>query len=191
MPLLYRMVYLPPALISAAFGFSRPLPFVQSPVIMDLLIHAALSEVLDDLEKAPDGLLMDDALTRISDGLARHENRRQGRRIKAAARRAVLQARDLLEADFNNPLSSADLEAATGLDRYELSRHFRNLLGTSPHRYLVLRRLRHARQLIRHGSSLASAAAEAGFADQAHFTRHFRKAYGITPVQWVVLQRWA
>ncbi len=38
-----------------------------------------------------------------------------------------------------------------------------------------------ARSLIRRGSSLADAAAAAGFADQSHMTRLFVRAYGVSP----------
>jgi AraC-like DNA-binding protein len=62
------------------------------------------------------------------------------------------------------------------------------LLGTSPHRYLVMRRLGRAKQLLLAGSRLAGAAVESGFADQAHLTRHFRDAFGITPGRWLALQ---
>ena len=47
-----------------------------------------------------------------------------------------------------------------------------------------MRRLERARQMIARGESLAGAALETGFADQAHFTRHFKRAYGITPGRW-------
>jgi AraC-like DNA-binding protein len=41
--------------------------------------------------------------------------------------------------------------------------------------------VRAARRLLAQGSSPARAAAEAGFADQAHLTRWFRRYYGVTP----------
>ena len=75
----------------------------------------------------------------------------------------------------------------SGLDRFTLARQFRRVLGTSPHRYLLMRRLERARQMIARGESLAGAALETGFADQAHFTRHFKRAYGLTPGRWASL----
>ncbi len=41
--------------------------------------------------------------------------------------------------------------------------------------------MRAARRLLSRGVPPAVAAAEAGFADQAHLTRWFRRYYGITP----------
>ena len=53
--------------------------------------------------------------------------------------------------------------------------------------YLVMRRLGRVKAALRAGDSLASAAAEAGFADQSHMGRHFRRAYGVTPAAWLRL----
>lgn len=80
-------------------------------------------------------------------------------------------------------VSLAELEALTGMDRWQLSRDFRALRGTSPARYLTQRRLDQVRQAIADGDRLADAAQDAGFVDQAHMSRHFKAAYGITPGQ--------
>jgi AraC-like DNA-binding protein len=79
------------------------------------------------------------------------------------------------------PSRSAELEAVTGLTRYELARQFRALFGTSPYRYSVMRRLDFARSRLGAGTPLADLALAAGFADQAHFTRMFKLAFGVTP----------
>ena len=84
-------------------------------------------------------------------------------------------------------MTSAGLEHATSLSRYALARHFRACFGTSPHRYLTMRRLDRARALIRQGAPLADAALACGFADQSHMTRQFRKAYGVSPGRFAAL----
>jgi AraC-like DNA-binding protein len=83
---------------------------------------------------------------------------------------------------------SSELESITGLTRYELARQFRTMLGTSPHRYLLMRRLALARDLIHAARPLVDVACEAGFADQAHFTRVFRSAFGLTPARYRALR---
>jgi AraC-like DNA-binding protein len=82
---------------------------------------------------------------------------------------------------------SCELEAVTGVGRYALARHFRACFGTSPYRYLVMRRLDRARALIVGGAPLSEAAIAAGFADQSHLNRHFKRAYGLAPGRWAVL----
>ena len=82
-------------------------------------------------------------------------------------------------------MSLGDLERISGRDRWKLSRDFRTLFGTSPYRYLIMRRLDQARKRILDGESLAGVAADCDFADQSHMTRHFKKAYGMTPKRWL------
>jgi AraC-like DNA-binding protein len=94
-------------------------------------------------------------------------------------------ARDCLDAAAL--VSSAALERLTGLSRFALARHFRQQLGTSPHRYAVMRRLERVRRLLDAGTPLAQAAAVCGFADQSHMTRQFKRAYGLSPGQWRAL----
>ena len=72
-----------------------------------------------------------------------------------------------------------------GRDRWALSRDFRLLFGTSPYRYLTMRRLDLVRHLLAQGQSLVDAAMTAGFTDQSHMTRQFRSTYGMPPSRWV------
>ena len=94
---------------------------------------------------------------------------------------AVARARDVLHAAYRNDIGLADLAAASGLDRFRLTRAFQAALGASPHAYLVQLRLRAARRLLAAGAAPAEAAADAGFADQSHLGRWFRRGYGLTP----------
>ncbi len=184
MGLRYRMMYLQPEKLLAALDETgRSLPFVAAPVVGDEALRQAVGEALMDLDNGIDELALDDILVRIAEGLSRHAGTKD---IKAgkADRRAVLEATEFLRANLERPVGSLELEAISGLDRFTLARQFRKVLGTSPHRYLLMRRLERARQMIATGESLAGAALETGFADQAHFTRHFKRAYGITPGRW-------
>ena len=61
---------------------------------------------------------------------------------------------------------------------------FRQFTGYTPHQYLLLVRLNHARKLIAQSNPtwpLAEIAAMSGFCDQAHLNRHFRRVFGTTP----------
>jgi AraC-like DNA-binding protein len=185
--LIYRMIYLPPELIGAVAGHRRALPFVANPVVADRGLWQALADILGDLGQEPGDLLMDDVTMRVFAGLSRQAGA-SSKAVAGNARSAVLLARDFLEDHCDETVRSEALEAVTGLDRHELARQLRRVLGTSPHRYLVMRRLDRAKRLLAEGAALADAAAHAGFADQAHFTRHFRKAFGMTPGRWVALR---
>jgi len=86
---------------------------------------------------------------------------------------------------LDETFSLRELEQATGHDRWQLSRDFRAMFGSSPYRYLTLRRLEKARGLLIQGRPGAQVAAICGFADQSHFGRQFRKAYGLAPMAWL------
>jgi AraC-like DNA-binding protein len=183
----YRMLYLEPSLLLAHLSRQHAaLPFVADPVLLDDVLRAALLEGLRSLDDGLDELLVDDLLGNIAQGLARHAGRPQKPVGKMAWRQAHL-ARDFLAAHASRPVLSSELEQVTGLDRYDLSRQFRALFATSPHRFQIMRRLQHARQLIATGAPLAEVAISVGFTDQSHLNRHFKKAFGLTPGRWATL----
>lgn len=74
-----------------------------------------------------------------------------------------------------------ELSALTGVDRFRLTRQFKQAFGQSPHAYLVRLRLRAARRLLTQGIAPALVASQVGFADQSHLGRWFQRAYRITP----------
>jgi AraC-like DNA-binding protein len=102
--------------------------------------------------------------------------------------RAIERARQFLDAEKTRVVHSRELESVTGLTRYDLSRQFRIMFGTSPYRYLLMRRLEFARERIHQERPLVEVAFDAGFADQAHFTRVFRSAFGLTPSRYRALR---
>lgn len=184
----YRMLYLPPERVIEAAGGRRRLPFVRTPILRDDELRQGLLEALGDLQGEPSDLVWDDLLARFAELLWKHADT-DGATMRSVAHGAVTRCREFLHDNSDRSVTSDELEQVTGLDRYSLARHFRALLGTSPHRYLVMRRLEKGRSLMLEGQSLADAAAASGFADQSHFTRHFKSAFGITPGKWLVLTR--
>jgi AraC-like DNA-binding protein len=184
----YQMIYVDPALVCAALGGSAP-PFVREAVAHDDELAAIIDEAFDDFPHAPAPMAVDGMIARLADTLDRRSDRRPARSGPRHSLAAAERARQLLEETTDPAISSADLERATGLDRYALARAFRTAFGSSPHRYLVARRVARAQRLLATGASLAEAAAGAGFADQSHFTRHFKAHLGLTPGRYIGLQR--
>jgi AraC-like DNA-binding protein len=76
------------------------------------------------------------------------------------------------------------LAALSGVSRFQLLRAFGREVGTTPYAYLLQRRVRLARQLLKAGQQPAEAAAASGFADQSHLTRAFVRQFGITPARY-------
>lgn len=178
----YRMIYVQPALFQAVLG-GRALPFLERGVTTDPLLAAASATLLQHVSHTLEPLEQSDALAELAHALAAIAGT-PARRSKGdflAARRA----RDYLHVNCARVVTLDELEAATGRERWSLSHDFRTFYGTSPYRYLTMRRLDAVRRTILTGTSLAHAAAAAGFADQSHMTRHFLKAFGLTPGRWL------
>ncbi len=93
----------------------------------------------------------------------------------------ISRSKALIDADPAQPISLAELATEAGLSRFETVRAFAKVFGMTPYAYVVERRLLNARRLIVSGEPLASAALEAGFADQSHMHRLFVRRYGYTP----------
>ncbi|MEI5681151.1 MULTISPECIES: AraC family transcriptional regulator [unclassified Mesorhizobium] len=185
----YRMLYLEPSLLLECLGNEGgALPFVDEAVLSDNALSATLLSALGPLDRALDDLFVDDFVMQLMRSLSRHA-RRPAQPIGKPALRAASLARDFLDANAMRVVRSEELEAVTGLDRYALSRHFRAVFSTSPHRFLLMRRLQRARRMIETGEPLAEIAVTAGFSDQSHFNRQFKKAYGLTPGRWSTLTR--
>src|SRR2546426_3746498 len=185
----YRIVYEEPFLLTDAVrtlcGRPYPLPFVSEPVST----NAMLSRAIDAAFRAPlESLAVDSLIVDLAQGLMAGE--RNGARSVLSRRvdvQAIERARQFLDAEKTRVVHSRELESVTGLTRYDLSRQFRIMFGTSPYRYLLMRRLEFARERMLRERPLVEVACDAGFADQAHFTRAFKSAFGLTPARYRAL----
>lgn len=75
------------------------------------------------------------------------------------------------------------------VSKYYLSHAFNDAVGTSVHRYIVLKRLIHAKQMLLSGIKSTTAAENCGFNDYAGFYRAFVAENGITPTEFVKMNR--
>jgi AraC-like DNA-binding protein len=96
--------------------------------------------------------------------------------------RHLLQARDLVDARYAEPLGVDDMARAAGLSRAHFSREFKSAFGESPHAYLLTRRLERAAALLRATDRpVVSICFAVGLRSVGSFTSSFTRAYGITP----------
>jgi len=184
----YRIVYVEPARLAEAVravrGRPSSLPFVREAVSTNRTLARAVARAF---RAALSPLAVDDLVVALAEGLIAGADGARAESSRRVDVPAVERARELLDAERTRVVHSSELEAITGLTRYDLARQFRIRFGTSPHRYLVMRRLDLARTRIQRGDGLAAIAADVGFADQAHLTRVFRGAFGITPSRYRAL----
>ena len=80
-----------------------------------------------------------------------------------------------------------DLEDAAdqaGISPFHFLRLFSDVLGVTPHQYLVRSRLRHAARLLADDDSpITDIAYDVGFADLSNFVRTFHRAAGASPLK--------
>lgn len=178
----YRMAYVSPWQVQQVLG-GAPLPFVQGGVSSDPRLRAAILPLLAHLQACLDPLEEADALYDLSHSLVAVAGRPRAMRRPDAA--GVGRARAYLMDRLGQQVTLDELEQVSDMDRWQLSRDFRALLGTSPYRFLTLRRLDRVRRALLAGQSIASAALDTGFFDQSHMARQFLPAYGVTPALWL------
>lgn len=188
----YRMIYVAPHRIAAALeGRARYLPFLREVVSEDPRLMEALHLALRDIDQPLEELAQDEIVAALAEALLAKDPSAAVRglgRPQRLARPELERARQFLDTARHN-VAAAELEAASGLDRFSLARQFRRLYGTSPYNYLIMRRLDRARALLAKGVGLADTAHAAGFADQSHFSRQFKRAYGRSPAAWAQMLR--
>jgi AraC-like DNA-binding protein len=90
-------------------------------------------------------------------------------------------AKELMRAEFAEPLSLSRMAREAGMSLYPFARIFRELEGETPHRYLVGLRLAEAERRLRRGDSVTDACFAVGFGSLSHFTTTFRRAFGRRP----------
>lgn len=157
----------------------RPMQFLASDDAPDLRRIARV------LEAGESRLEQDTALASLVEWLSQRSVLVAGSLREATSpTRVVRQAEALLRAELDRTPSLDELALATSTNRFVLLRYFKKELGVGPHGYLVRLRVERARDLLARGQSPSDAAAEVGFADQAHLHRHFTRIVGVTPGQY-------
>lgn len=177
----YRAAYLPPAHVQTVIG-GAALPFLAEGVSTDADLVGSVLRLIAMCSAGNELFGYHDALHQFVSAMQRCEDGPPARR--SVNREAVMRVQEFLDGVPGPETNLDQLEELAGYDRWQLSRDFRALLGTSPYRYLQCRRLELAGQLLRSGLGMAAAAHEAGFADQSHFGRVFRRTFGTTPLAW-------
>ncbi len=97
-----------------------------------------------------------------------------------------------IQAHLGEALPLKDLAAVAGTSPSHFARAFRQSVGETPHRFIVRRRVEHARALLGASGgkmSLGEAAFQAGFSSQSHFTRWFHAVCGLTPGEFLRKER--
>lgn len=88
-----------------------------------------------------------------------------------------------IEEHIENNISLPELAELIGMNVYSFMRKFPAHFNTSPHTYVMNRRIERAKKLLAcRNIPLKVVAASSGFSDQSHMTRVFRKILNVTPL---------
>lgn len=92
---------------------------------------------------------------------------------------------DYVEAYLSERISVSTMARIVGLRPRFFLRAFRAATGTTPHAYLIERRMEIARRKLRETSeSVTSIAYATGFAGASHFATQFKRSFGMTPLEY-------
>jgi AraC-like DNA-binding protein len=100
----------------------------------------------------------------------------------AKDRRRAVEASLWIDAHAHEPIDLDRAAKGAGLSAFHFLRMFSNVLGVTPHQYLVRSRLRRAARLLA-GSDrpITEIAFDVGFGDLSNFVRTFHRAAGVSP----------
>jgi AraC-like DNA-binding protein len=155
---------------------SGSLPPLPELMVIGELAQAA-SDGRSDIGLDEPGQLFARRLVETLSGQTRHPQQ-----IAVRARRRAAETALWIDAHSHTPIELEDAAAETGLSPFHFLRLFSNVLGVTPHQYLVRSRLRHAARLLPdRDRSITDIAFDVGFGDLSNFVRTFHRAAGVSP----------
>jgi AraC-like DNA-binding protein len=100
----------------------------------------------------------------------------------ADLRDRLWRARRLIDECYDRPLDLTEISREACLSRYHFLRSFRDTFETTPHQYLIKKRIEKAKWLLRARSlSVTDICFEVGFESLGSFSSLFRKCVGDAP----------
>lgn len=111
--------------------------------------------------------------------------RKAGRAEAASGGDQITTILEVLHDQIEENLSLDDIAAATGMEKFVVSRAFKNATGVTVGEYQRNLKVQKAKDLLENSTlALAEVALAAGFYDQSHFIRVFRRETRTTPLKY-------
>jgi AraC-like DNA-binding protein len=175
--------HLTPELVDAIGDDAKIWQVGAAPPLPELMVLAELAQT------AADGS-SDIGLDEIGQVLAsRFVEVISGKPRKAAPdaardRRRAVETALWIDAHSHRQINLEDAAAQAGISPFHFLRLFSEVVGVTPHQYLVRSRLRHAtRRLADDDSPITDIAYDVGFNDLSNFVRTFHRAAGASPLK--------
>lgn len=173
--------HLAPALVESIGGRAQVwrtgcLPPLPELMVLGELAQAA-AEGRNDVGLDEVGMLFAARFVEVVSGRTRKSPQARSR-----DRRRAVEAALWLDAHSHRPVDLESAAKQVGLSSFHFLRLFANVLGVTPHQYLVRSRLRHAARLLAGDArSITDVALDVGFNDLSNFVRTFHRAAGLSP----------
>lgn len=157
-------------------------PLVALPVCVDGAVLFARTEALaSGTSRSSAHELALDVVSWVAGTLGRRGREKSPAHGQAQTMLAVARA---IDEDVSTAHSLAALCAMASMSPFHFIRCFKRVVGTTPHTYVRIARLRQAARLLRDPAlSIAAIAFEAGFQDLSVFNHAFRQIFALTPRQ--------
>lgn len=107
------------------------------------------------------------------------------RTVKDESSTLVSQALTYINEHFSEELSLESIAGKFYVSKYHLSHAFSSEVGVSIYRYIILKRLTSACQMLLEGKSAKEVCVGCGFSDYTSFYRAFKAEYGLSPRDFV------
>lgn len=93
----------------------------------------------------------------------------------------AVQVLEYINEHYSEAVSLEELAKRFYVSKYHLSHEFSRTVGTSLYRYVMLKRLLIAKQLLGEGTAPSEVCVRCGFKDYTNFYRAFKGEYGVAP----------
>ena len=183
----YRMLYLPVAWMQNQLNsLFHNIPdnselYFSETLIKDALLSASISSAFSAVHFQEPRIVREACLDRMLERVTAHAEWRKKSEDVSQSPALAKQIRDYLHTNIHNDIILNDLVEQFNVDRFRLTRAFKQQYGQPPHAYLISLRLNLARKLLARGVAPIDVAIDLCFADQSHLGRWFRRVYGLTP----------
>lgn len=166
----------------------RDVSGAQDALISGILIGLA-DELRDPHEPSP--LFVKGLVESLTIHLLRHYADRDaatGRKPAQLPAWKLRKALEYMDAHLAEPFDLNQLADLCGMSRFHFSRAFHNTMGQSPSRWFILRRVEHAKHMLRDTEKqIIEVAMGVGYDSPSHFAKVFRSETGLSPRQYKAL----